>query len=273
MAQFKSIETITLSEVVRKPTNFILKNFLPIPQGTVSCVASEGGLGKTFLSLTIASKFVTETDKRALCWFSEDSKEIIGYRFDKLKKSGDVEEHTQNKIEYVLTEPMQFAKLERGAFRANYEALADIRKDCILNDVGLVVIDPLLAFYGGNENDNSQARIFMQPFLAWAKQDNVNIIFVHHANKGEGKTRGAGAFRDAFRTLYEMRYITDDDGNIDFNLKDRGIRKVVLAKDNLGAFMPFNELYGAGVTDMQVIPPLAPKVEVVEYDTLEMPNV
>lgn len=269
---YKSISTITLAKADRTPTHFILSNFLPIAEGTVAMISSEGGMGKTYLSIRLASKYVAETNKRALVWFSEDSQNIIAHRYDNMLKSGMVESESQKFIDYVTTEPKQFAKLEKGTFKADYDALAELRKDCIINDVGLVVIDPLLAFYGGDENNNSQARVFMQPFLEWAKQDGVTIIFVHHASKGEGKTRGAGAFRDAVRTLYEMRYIKQKE-EVDYSKKDKGIREVALMKDNLGAYYHFSKLYGSGVAEMTVMPAFevkekqedAPKAIVVEF--------
>lgn len=263
---YKSIEAISLKNCDRTQTSFILEDILPIPVGTVSMIASEGGLGKTFLSIRLASRYCSETHKRALCWFSEDAQNIIANRYDYMKKQGMIIDDTQHLIDYVATEPIQFAKLEKGIFKANYEALAELRKDCIVNNVGLVIIDPLLAFYGGDENNNSQARVFMQPFLEWAKKDKVTIVFIHHASKGEGKTRGAGAFRDAIRTLYEMRYIKTTKDDIDFDKKDNGLRNVVLAKDNLGAFSVFSKLYGGGVTEMQVLPRREPTVEVIRYN-------
>ena len=251
---YKSIETINLSKADRTHTRFILENLLPIAEGTVAMIASEGGMGKTYLSIRLASEYVTNSKKRALVWFSEDAQNIIAQRYDNMVRKGMIDKDAQNKIDYVTTEPKQFAKLEKGTFKADYEALADLRKDCIINDIGLVVIDPLLAFYGGDENNNSQARVFMQPFLEWAKQDGVTILFIHHASKGEGRTRGAGAFRDAVRTLYEMRYIKQKE-EVDFYKKDKGYREVALMKDNLGAFYHFNKLYGAGHTELQIIPP------------------
>jgi replicative DNA helicase len=253
---FKSIETINIQDIKRKPLEFYLKHILPMPKHTVGMIASRGGMGKTFLSLRLASEFVRETGKKALVWFSEDEPEIIANRFDKMIDDFKISKETDNNIHYMTTSPKQFALKDKGVFKANYEAIADLRKDCLENNVGLVVIDPLLAFYGGDENDNSQARIFMQVFLDWAKQDGINILFIHHAQKGDGSSRGASAFIDATRYVYELHYPMDDKKvNIDFDKKDRGIRVVRLVKDNHNAFHHVQKLFnGAGEGELKILP-------------------
>jgi len=251
---FKTIDTVLLKDVKRERAKFILKDILPIPYKTVNMISSQGGMGKTFLSIRLASEFVKENNQNALCWFSEDHEGEIGLRFDSLVDCNFVDEYTQNKIRLIKTEPKQFAIKESGVFRANYEALNDIIQDCIANEIRLLIIDPLLAFYGGDENDNSQARVFMQPFVEWAKKQDITIVFIHHSSKSGETTRGAGAFKDAVRTLYELNYIKDDDGDIDFNKKDRGIRKVTIAKDNRNAYYWFEKLYGDGVAEIKILP-------------------
>jgi replicative DNA helicase len=251
---FSSVQTIPIGKIKRKPINFYLKDFLPMPENTVGMIASRGGMGKTFLSLRVAAEFVQETGKNVLAWFSEDVQEIIAYRFDTLVKSFGINTDTQNKIHYITTDPLQFALKQNGTFKANYEAIAGIRKDCIVNDIGLVIIDPLLAFYGGDENDNSQARVFMQVFLQWAKQDHINILFIHHGKKEDGGVRGASAFVDATRFVYELHYPMQ--GNeIDFDKKDLGIRRVRLTKDNHNVFYHFSKLFnGDGEGEIGIMP-------------------
>lgn len=253
---FKSVETIRLQDIKRKPIEFYLKHILPMPKHTVGMVASRGGMGKTFLALRLSSEFVRETGKKALVWFSEDEPEIIGYRFDKMVEEFNISKDTEKSIEYITTSPKQFALKDKGVFKANYNAIAGIRQDCIDNNVGLVVIDPLLAFYGGDENDNSQARVFMQVFLDWAKQDGINILFIHHAQKGDGSARGASAFIDATRYVYELHYPMDDKKvNIDFDKKDKGIRVVRLIKDNHNAFFHVQKLFnGASEGEFKILP-------------------
>ena len=260
---FKSIEAISLGKVYREKPEFVLKDFMPIPKHTVAMLASAGGVGKTNLAIQCASKYVEETNKSCLVWFSEDEQGVIGIRFDAMAKSGLVEKSTQDKIFYIKTEPKQFATVENKTFKANYSAILDLREDCVRNDIGFIIIDPLLAFYGGEENNNSQARIFMQPFLEWAKQDGATVLFIHHAAKGNGGTRGAGAFVDAVRTLYELDYIRNEKDEIDFDKKDAGLRRITLKKDNRGAYEYFEKKFNGGSGEVRVTPV---RVKVTEYE-------
>lgn len=253
MNLYKSLEVARLSDIKREKSRFVLTDILPIPAGTVNMISSAGGMGKTFLAIRLASEFVAETGDNALCWFSEDHSGEIAIRYDTLRKNNMITADNQDKISIVLSEPKQFALKQSGVFKANYEALEELIKDCIFNRIKLIIIDPLLAFYGGDENDNSQARIFMQPFLEWSKKQGVTILFIHHSAKGGG-TRGAGAFRDAVRTLYEIDYIRDDRGDVDEKEKDAGKRTVSLVKDNRNAFYWFSKKYNSFEADITILP-------------------
>lgn len=253
MVSFKSVEAQKLSAVVRKHSEFILKDILPLPVKTVNMISSAGGMGKTFISIRLANEFVKETKSRVLCWFSEDDNGEVAIRYDLLKKSGLILQEFQEDIFLINSEPKQFALKENGIFKANYQALDELKNDCIFNNIKFIIIDPLLAFYGGDENDNSQARVFMQPFIEWTKKYDMTVLFIHHSSKAGG-TRGAGAFKDAVRTLYEMNYVMNDKGEVDFDIKDSGIREVSLVKDNRNAFYLFDKKYGSGSANIQIIP-------------------
>ena len=267
MVSFKSVEAQKLSAVIRKHSEFILKDILPLPVKTVNMISSAGGMGKTFISIRLANEFVKETKSRVLCWFSEDDNGEVAIRYDLLKKSGLIMQEFQEDIFLINSEPKQFALKENGIFKANYQALDELKNDCIFNNIKFIIIDPLLAFYGGDENDNSQARVFMQPFIEWTKKYDMTVLFIHHSSKAGG-TRGAGAFKDAVRTLYEMNYVMTDKGEVDFDIKDSGIREVSLVKDNRNAFYLFDKKYGSGSANIQIIPKRI-KVEetIYKYET------
>lgn len=240
--------------------NFILEDFLPIPEHTVAMIASRGGRGKTFLSLQCAIKYAS-TGKKCAVWFTEDDGDTIKERAEELHKSGIINDtRPLSNIEVITTEPPQLAYTEGRLFKANYEAFKEIRTWCIANDIKFIIIDPLLVFYGGEENNNSQARVFMQPFIEWAKQDKMTILIVHHASKGSNETRGAGAFVDAVRTLYELELPVDTDqkGNqvVNDQLYKNGIRRIKLVKDNRNTSRPLWKRYGDGDIDIKVLPPM-----------------
>jgi replicative DNA helicase len=70
----------------------------------------------------------------------------------------------------------------------------------------------------------------MQLFTDWANKENKTIIFIHHSTKNSTQSRGASAFVDAVRTVYELDKIRDKEGNE----KESHKRIVKLTKDNYG---------------------------------------
>ena len=114
-----------------------------------------------------------------------------------------------------------------------------------LKDFELIIIDPLIAFYGGDENNNSQAREFMNLLTEWADKEDKAILVIHHNNKSvEGGIRGASAFVDAVRLHYEL--LSPDKENPLPN----GYRTIKIQKDNWGV----ERIIGKKEIDIQVFP-------------------
>lgn len=277
-----SIESIKLIDVVKIKQEFILSDFLPMPKNTITMLSSQGGMGKSFLSLIISGKFINETNQSVAAWFTEDEAPFVKDRYDKLLKNGLLTSINEKKLHLITTAPPQLARIERGVFVANYEELKNLRIWCAEKEIKLLIIDPLLAFYGGDENNNAQARTFMQPFIEFCKNDNINILFIHHSSKASAdnpsKTRGAGAFIDAVRCAYEMSYPTTKSGSkeiLDAEKIEKGYRFIKNTKDNRGVRQHLNRngwvVFG---TEMKVLPEIKKHipVEVREYK-IEMQRV
>jgi replicative DNA helicase len=107
----------------------------------------------------------------------------------------------------------------------------DLKK--VFDPYDLIILDPLIAFFGGDENNNGHARYFMQLFTEYAGKTGKTIIFIHHSTKGTAGSRGAGAIVDAARLHYEVDRIKDKEGKIDG--KKYHMRLIRLAKDNYNA--------------------------------------
>ena len=249
----------TLSEVSSKGAEFLLEGFLPIPKRAVTLLSASGGTGKTRLSLVMADKHIQETGEKVALWLTEDFKGQVRHTFDELVKSGICKSNSMDNIRLILNQPPQLAKRENGLFKANYKAIEDIGKALVLDGISFAVFDPLLAFYGGNENDNSEARVFIQTFAEWAKVSEITTLIIHHSNK-EGGSRGATAFHDGVRCRYELNIIEDERKHA------AGYREVILKKDNWGAKVPFWKLYGEDPAYIRLMPPLDKTIYVKEYE-------
>lgn len=271
-----NIESIKLIDVVKIRQEFILVDFIPMPKSTLILLSSLGGMGKSFLSLQIAGKFIQETNQNVAAWFTEDEAPFVKDRHDKLIEHGLMTNINEKKLHLITTPPPQLARIEKGVFVANYEELKNLRLWCTEKEIKLLIIDPLLAFYGGDENNNAQARTFMQPFIEFCKNDNINILFIHHASKASAdnpsKTRGASAFVDAVRCAYEMGYPTSKiqgKEKPDSDKIEGGYRVLKNTKDNRGVRSLLNKNGWVEFSkEIRVLPSIkrSPLVSVVEYD-------
>lgn len=229
----KLIETIKAKDIKITQPGFYIKHFIPTPIGGVTMISSRGGYGKTFLAIRMGAEMVKENPNlKILMWLTEDPLGIIKNRMKAVIKDFLYGDYSLiDNIDIVTTTPMQFAYKERGIFKPSPK-LSLLMDDLMEYDV--IFFDPLLAFFGGDENDNSQARVFMQPFMDFAKAADKAIIFLHHSTKetkdSKSVTRGAGAFTDACRVVYELNYAETTNPKM---------RKLSILKDNWGAKISF----------------------------------
>lgn len=220
------------TDIEEKEAEFILKEWMPIPKNTVSLLTAPGGSGKTWLILQLGARFCLEdTSKSAFLWLSEDPKSLSKARLNKILS--EVIKTSQNDLKIDLADdPTPFLLTENGKRLAIDPIWHDLKR--LFDPYDLIVLDPLIAFFGGDENSNGHARYFMQLFTDYANKSNKTIIFIHHSTKGTTGARGAGAFVDAVRSVYEVDRIKDKEGkNID-DTKGH-MRLLRLTKDNYNA--------------------------------------
>jgi len=228
--QLDIFEINNIAKIEDKEVEFICKEWLPLPIRTVSLVTAPGGTGKSWFVQQLAIRAIGEgVIKKAFLWLSEDPKEISKNRFNKVfdKVLNLKDESIKSKIDISDSPTIQFLyddqrKVEVSALFSHFKVK--------LQEYDLIVLDPLIAFYGTDENNNSSARRFMQLFTDWANKENKTIVFIHHSTKNTTQSRGASAFVDAVRTVYELDKLRDSDGKE----KKSNKRTIKLTKDNYG---------------------------------------
>ena len=229
-SQLEILEIDNIVNIEDKEVDFICKRWLPVPVRTVSLVTAPGGTGKSWFVLQLAIRAIQEQKvQKAFLWLSEDPKEISKNRFNKIfDKVVKLQDETiKSKIDISDSPTIQFLyddqrKVEISPLFSHFKAK--------LQEYDLIILDPLIAFYGTDENNNSSARRFMQLFTDWANKENKTIIFIHHSTKNTTQSRGASAFVDAVRTVYEIDRLKDKEGNV----KESNKRVIKLTKDNYG---------------------------------------
>lgn len=197
-----------------KKPEFFLEDFLPIPKNALTLLSANGGSGKTFLAIQLGIKAAQEKNMKILLWLSEDPSSIIKWRAEELLNKLRIGTHLNN-ID-IIDEMPQHLNID------NYNEY-----DKLFKPYNIIVLDPLIAFFGGEENSNTQARYFMNMLNKMAKDNLQSFIIIHHSTKGNkeeaAKTRGAGAFIDAVRLVYEIN-----------SIENSLYRDIVVKKDNYG---------------------------------------
>lgn len=209
-----TFELKTFNTVENRDIEFILKDFIPIPKKAVTLLSAKGGAGKSWLVLQLALKFINQTEKKVFAWLSEDPDFATKKRAEKIineilinhkdTKYYDINHPIYNNFCYLGSETRPFHFIEYDYKNKKINSLFYKLKHT-LKDFEFIILDPLIAFYGGDENNNSQAREFMNLLAEWADKENKAILVVHHNNKSDnGGIRGASAFVDAVRLQYEL---------------------------------------------------------------------
>lgn len=220
------------NNIKAKEPSFYCQEWLPIPKNTLSMISAPGGTGKSFLSIQLAIRIISENpDNRVLLWLSEDPLYYTKDRIDKIfirivPNLLEQKEKILNQIDIIGAEQptVYFDKL-------NEKELEQIGNELVVN-YNVVILDPLIAFYGKDENNNSEARAFMNILNRMAQDRLLSVVLIHHHNKNNGdgaKTRGASAFVDAVRLLYTLNTFKIDDNNIHPTK-----RLIKIEKDNWG---------------------------------------
>ena len=201
-----------LENIEEEEATFYIKDFMPIQKNEVNLFSGKGGSGKSFLNLLLLAKLQKEKLK-CFGFFSEDSKGITKKRCNTLANNGvhdidfvgvviagkDTKKESfvmRDKTTGLPTESPYFARFKRA-----------------VKDFDIILIDPLIAFYGLDENSNGEIRFFMDLLNRFCSTENKTILLIHHHSK-QGASRGASAIVDAVRMHYEISFEQDEEGVI-----------------------------------------------------------
>ena len=258
---------------------FHCKNWLPIPSSALTLISADGGVGKTWISLQLAIRYVVEHkfEKKAFLWLSEDPEGIISERLEHvisfLGYTNDIKKIVHC-IYFTTKEPP--ALVVKKSFKTSEISPTFYKIKKQLKNFDFIILDPLSDFMGADENDNSEASTFMKPFKRWSAEEGKSIIFLHHNTKGDGKGsggfRGATTIRTSVRIAYEMDFVRDVKGT---QVEDnQEIRSIKLTKDNWGGGTYLK--VGIGSKFKRQIVPKNNAFEILYEDTqinFEMPKI
>lgn len=209
----------SFSDFQKKETEYFCRNWIPIPRGAISLFTGKGGGSKTMASLQLLIRFLHENpQKKAFAWWSEDSEGVLQGRGEQICEMLQIDKNVLKRLKVIENS-------EAVPHFTNFEKKASMTEEFYaikhaLKPFDLVVLDPLIAFFSGNENDNAQARFFMNHLNAWVVQQNKAMVIIHHHSKDKenGGARGASAFVDAVRLQYTITGDTEDNRHAIFEI-------------------------------------------------------
>jgi hypothetical protein len=127
----------------------------------------------------------------------------------------------------------------------------------MLKNYDVIILDPLIAMFGADENNNAYARKFINLFTRWVTKEKKTIIFIHHGTKNSSQSMGASAFVDAVRLVYRVEVIKNEKSE----MQEDDMRWIILDKDNNGA----KKYLGSPKVKRQVFPKKRSVIE-IEYE-------
>jgi replicative DNA helicase len=199
VSTFSGINLCSVNSIEGSKPHFYLENIVPIQKNEINFFSAKGGTGKSWTLLYILAKLELEENLKCFGWFSEDS---IYHTQDRLSTLSKV--HTSfKKTKFDITDDLAqfFVKYDLNRNLVQSDFFYQFKKS--MKDYDVICLDPLIAFFGGDENSNTEARFFMNLLNDWCKKENKTILMIHHHSKGEsGSVRGATAFIDAVRLHY-----------------------------------------------------------------------
>jgi replicative DNA helicase len=230
-----------MAKVEEKQTEYYCKDYLPIPMNSVTILSARGGMGKSFTCMNIMSRILHQhKELKCYAWLSEDdpgaSRTRFNYINEKVLRKPSSEIINRIDISGSTSMPFHFIERDRNNIKIGVKFERFKRA---LAAYDFIVLDPLIAFFGSDENDNAHARYFMNLLTSWATSENKTILIVHHGSKKGSESRGASAFVDAARLAYEMNIITEKKGEDSVQIEAHN-REFVMSKDNTGAKKFFN---------------------------------
>jgi len=204
------INLINLNNIQATKPSFLLETILPIQEREINLFSSVGGGGKSWTLLKTLALLNTVEKKRVFGWFSEDEAGVTKHRLEILKNA----DNTIAEAEIIVTDDRarHFIEYDRNKNLLVTDFFNKFKEQ--MKEFDIICLDPLIAFYGADENSNVQARFFTDMLNEWCKKENKTILMIHHHSKGEnGAVRGASAFIDAVRIHYEVQKKENNDSD------------------------------------------------------------
>ena len=239
-------EPISFEDASNLRTDWIIDKWLP--SQTLTRFTGVGGLGKSFLTLQYASALALGIGDFALekgvpgsdaygdpipsvyaTW--EDEPKRIQNRIAKIcmncewayDRYDDILEHL--KILNLQTFGPAWGP-EHAKHYSTRAALLQcghhLLKMCEEYGARLLILDPLAAAYGSNENERPAVREFCATLASWAADTDSGVIIISHPSKSDSESSGSTDWQAAMRSIWKLEIV---EHNLSNNGSGKNTRK------------------------------------------------
>jgi len=201
-----SLKTADQIRKSKKKIDFIIEPILAKRDSLL--ILGKGGVGKSLflldmiitLAMTFDRKFIglniIEKQLRTLIFQSENSESCVNERFENMFGEDEIPQSVLENIIFISENDdiLVTGDLNEGKF---YEK---VTKTIELCKPDIIVFDPLISFYVGDENHNNGMRKVLDIVSRIIREQNVAAIIIHHDGKASTSSgsggRGASAIGD-----------------------------------------------------------------------------
>jgi hypothetical protein len=234
-----------------------------LPKGKVTVLSGAGGTSKSFLSLMIAmhaaigepfGPFVPRKGRpvRTLMIAAEEAADDVFRRVAAICKAlAFTDEQKKLIADNLAVMPARSVDWRMLGYDENQNVIETSRPDYIIEQarlgaVELIVLDPLVKFNGGNENDNGEMAYLMAVLDKVAERTGAAVLVIHHVSKSgvqnevtQASVRGASAIVDNARAAFVLTRLTKQTGPL-FGIDPADAGRFVMCsfvKNNYGPFV------------------------------------
>ncbi|MEM9415823.1 MAG: AAA family ATPase [Planctomycetota bacterium] len=221
----QSAEVIRLSSVAPTGVKWLWEQRIAL--GKLTLVAGDPGLGKSYLTLDLASRVSTGEAMPGDCWDDGRPMQRKPRMAVLLSAEDDPSDTIRPRLDAAGADPERVL-LVAGVRTGEHVRTLNLKEDlkflrglCEREDgIRLIVIDPISAYLGDDEgHSNTKVRNLLAPLAKLAQDFDVAVVAVTHLNKSGGqggagsaiyRTMGSLAFTAAARAVHLVARDPDD---------------------------------------------------------------
>jgi putative DNA primase/helicase len=210
-----NLEMVCIADVQSKPIDWLWSNWIAI--GKTSCLAGDGGLGKSTILYDIAGRV-----SNGETWPDGAAATAAGSTII-LSAEDDPEDTIKPRLVAVRADLQRIfiirSVVEQDRTRRTFNLQADLaRLEAKINELGdvrLVIIDPISSYLGKvDSHKNAEVRTVLEPLAEMASRLKVAIICNTHFSKGGGnavsRVIGSVAFVNQSRASFIVTSDAED---------------------------------------------------------------